>query len=85
MHRLGISPELLTRTVNEPDLGLVSDGLDRVVVVRWIDAESAVLVDSTVTKRTDDPEFHSTRIREVQLSSRFASQMCFLLDDSTVK
>jgi hypothetical protein len=48
-HQLGISPELLTRTVNERHLGLVSDGLDRVVVVRWINPESAILVDSLIT------------------------------------
>lgn len=65
MHRVGISPELLTRTVNEPDLGLVGGGLDRVVVVRWIDSESAILVDGLVTKRTDDPEPRRTRIYEV--------------------
>jgi hypothetical protein len=75
MHRLGISPELLTRTVNERHLGLVSDGLDRVVVVRWIDPESAVLVDSIITKRTDAPELHCIRIREVvaQLAIRVSN------------
>ena len=75
MHRLGISPELLTRTVNERHLGLVSDGLDRVVVVRWIDLESAILVDSIITQRTDDPELHRIRIREVvaQLAIRLSN------------
>jgi hypothetical protein len=75
MYRLGISPELLTRTVNESDLGLVSDGLDRLFVVRWIDSESAILVDSIITKRTDDPELQCTRIREVvaQLAIRISN------------
>lgn len=65
MQFLGISQELLTRTVNERHIGLVSDGLDRVVAVHWIDSESAVLVDSIVTKRTDDAELHCTSIHEV--------------------
>jgi hypothetical protein len=77
MHRLGISPELLTRTVNDPDLRLVSDGFDRVIVVRWIDSESAILVDGIVTKRTEDPELHCTRIREVvaQLAIRVSNML----------
>lgn len=65
MQFLGISQELLTRTVNERHLGLVSDGVDRVVAVHWIDSESAVLVDSIVTKRTDDAELHCSSIHEV--------------------
>ena len=64
MHRLGISQELLTRTVNERHLGLISDGLDRVVAVHWIDSESAVLVDSIITKRADDAD-HCTSIHEI--------------------
>jgi hypothetical protein len=65
MQRLGISQELLARTVNERHLGLVSDGLDRVVAVHWIDPESAVLIDSIVTKRSTDDSAHCTVIHEV--------------------
>ena len=77
MHRLGISQELLARTVNERHLGLVSDGLDRVVAVHWIDPERAVLVDSIITKRSTDDSVHCTSIHEVvaQLAIRVSEAL----------
>ncbi len=77
MHELSISQELLTRTMNERHLGLVSDGLDRIISVRWIDSENAILMDGIITKRTDDPELHRTRIHEVeaQLAIRISNAL----------
>jgi hypothetical protein len=77
MSRVGISPELLTRTMNERHLGMVSDGLDRLISVRWIDSENAVLVDSKITKYTDDLEAHRIRIHEVeaQLAIRISNAL----------
>ncbi len=75
MHFLGISPELLTRTINERHQGLASDGLDRILAVRWLNSETAILVDSIVTKYEDDPDQNLRKILQVapQLAIRLAN------------
>jgi hypothetical protein len=75
MFSVGISPEILSRVVNERHQGLISDGLDRIVAVHWVDPASAILVDCTVTRRENDVEQKLTTIHEVapQLALRISS------------
>ncbi len=56
MHPVGISLELVTRTVNERHQGLASDGLNRILAVHWLNSDSAIFVDSLVSKHEDDLE-----------------------------
>ena len=65
MLQLGISQEMLTQVVNQPHQGVASDGLDRMIVVHWLNPEGAILVDSKVTKYTDVPDSDFRKIEEV--------------------
>jgi hypothetical protein len=79
MHLAGISLELLTRTVNDRHHGLVNDSLNRVLAVHWLNSESAIFVDSIVTKYTeeptDDPDQNRIKIWQVapQLAIRLSN------------
>lgn len=75
MRYLHISHELLSRVINERHQGIISDGLDRVIAVHWLDPDNAILVDSIVTNRADYPDQNSVEIREVapQLAIRLSS------------
>jgi hypothetical protein len=76
MHLVGISPELLTRTVNERHRGLVNDSLNRVLAVHWLNSENAVFVDSIVTKYTEEPtELDENRIKIWQVAPQLAIRL----------
>jgi hypothetical protein len=65
MHLVGLSPEQVTCVVNDRHHGLVSDGLDRILAVHWFNSESAIFVDSLVTKYTDEPDQNRRKIWQV--------------------
>jgi len=77
MFHLGISQEMLTQVVNQPHQGVASDGFDRTIVVHWLHPESAILVDSIVTKYMDVPDSDFRKIQEVapQLAIRISNAL----------
>jgi hypothetical protein len=80
MHLVGISPELLTRTVNDRHHGLVNDSLNRVLAVHWLNSESAIFVDSIVTKYTEEPtELDQKRIKIWQVAPQLAIRLSNIL------
>src|SRR5258708_29195814 len=84
MHLAGISLELLTRTVNDRHHGLVNDSLNRVLAVHWLNSESAIFVDSIVTKYTEEPtdDPDQNRIKIWQVPPQSGSRTDCLLDRS---
>jgi hypothetical protein len=75
MHQVGISLELVTRTVNERHHGLANDGLNRILAVHWLNSDSAIFVDSIVSKHTDDLEQNRREIWQAapQLAIRLSN------------
>jgi hypothetical protein len=75
MHQVGISLELVTRTVNERHQGLASDGLNRILAVHWLNSDSAIFVDSLISKHEDDLEQNRREIWQVapQLAIRLSN------------
>jgi len=80
MHLVGISPELLTRTVNERHHGLVNDSLNRFLAVHWLNSENAIFVDSIVTKYTEElTELDQNRIKIWQVAPQLAIRLSNVL------
>jgi len=77
MFSLGISPEMLTRAVNERHQGLASDGRDRIIAVHWLSPEAAILVDSRITGSKSEPDSNSIDVFEVtaQLAIRISNEL----------
>lgn len=65
MRILEISPDQVVATINERHYGLVSDGLDRIIAARWIDAERILFVDSIVTEKEIDEKLDRVRFDQV--------------------
>lgn len=62
---LYLSPQQITQTINDRDSGLLTDGLDRILALRWFDSEHGLLVDAEVTKCSPDlsgVRFHAVRV-----------------------
>jgi hypothetical protein len=66
MREFFIWPQHVLQAVNDRDLGLVDDGVTRVVALKWFDGDHALLVDARITSATHD--FSGVRIHAVMVN-----------------